>query len=72
MVEISLADTGPGIPMEIQDKVFQPFFTTRASGTGLGLAIAKRIIIFHRGNINLESFPGGTIFKITLPAFKQG
>jgi two-component system, NtrC family, sensor histidine kinase AtoS len=70
-VEISVADTGPGIPKEIQDRIFQPFFTTRSAGTGLGLAIAKRIVTFHKGNIRLESFPGGTVFYVTLPAVKK-
>ncbi|NTV84171.1 MAG: two-component sensor histidine kinase, partial [Bacteroidales bacterium] len=46
----------------------QPFFTTRSGGTGLGLAIAKRIVTFHKGSIRLESFPGGTVFYVTLPA----
>ncbi|MCK4724920.1 MAG: hypothetical protein KAT29_03925, partial [Anaerolineales bacterium] len=45
-----------------------PFFTTRSKGTGLGLAITKRIITAHRGNISVDSFPGGTVFKILLPA----
>jgi two-component system, NtrC family, sensor histidine kinase AtoS len=70
VVEISIADTGPGIPKEIQDRIFQPFFTTRSGGTGLGLAVAKRIVTFHKGNIQLESFPGGTVFYVTLPADK--
>jgi signal transduction histidine kinase len=68
LIEISIADTGPGIPKEIQDRIFQPFFTTRSGGTGLGLAIAKRIVTFHKGSIRLESFPGGTVFYVTLPA----
>ncbi len=67
-LEASVADTGPGIPKEEQDKVFQPFFTTQRDGTGLGLAIAKRIITAHKGSIRLNSFPGGTIFYIQLPA----
>ncbi len=67
-VEINIADNGPGIPKENLDKVFQPFFTTRSKGTGLGLAITKRIITAHRGNIRVDSFPGGTVFKVLLPA----
>jgi signal transduction histidine kinase len=62
-----VADTGPGIPKELQDRVFHPFFTTERGGTGLGLAIAKRIITSHRGTIRLTSFPGGTIFHVQLP-----
>jgi PAS domain S-box-containing protein len=66
-VEVTLADTGPGIPREIQERIFQPFFTTNRNGTGLGLAIAKRIITAHKGSIRLTSFPGGTIFHVQLP-----
>jgi len=66
-VEIKVSDTGPGIPDEIKAKLFEPFITTKSSGTGLGLAIIKRIVIAHRGNIDVESFPGGTVFRVTLP-----
>lgn len=66
-VEICVIDTGPGIPSEYLDRLFQPFFTTHTSGTGLGLAIAKRIITAHRGSITVNSFPGGTVFHILLP-----
>lgn len=66
-LEVSIADTGPGIPKELQERVFQPFFTTERGGTGLGLAIAKRIITAHKGNIRLTSFPGGTIFHVQIP-----
>jgi PAS domain S-box-containing protein len=69
--EISVADTGPGIPKEVQEKIFTPFFTTQRDGTGLGLAIAKRIITAHRGAIRLDSFPGGTIFYVQLPAVED-
>lgn len=68
-VEIKISDTGPGIPEEIRAKIFEPFITTKSNGTGLGLAIIKRIVIAHRGNIDVESFPGGTVFRVTLPAY---
>lgn len=64
---ISVSDTGPGIPAELREKIFEPFFTTSPQGTGLGLAITKRIILAHKGRIEVESFPGGTIFKVFLP-----
>jgi two-component system sensor histidine kinase AtoS len=67
-IEVSVADDGPGIPKEDQERVFQPFFTTKPDGTGLGLAITKRIITAHKGTIQLNSFPGGTVFYIYLPA----
>jgi two-component system, NtrC family, sensor histidine kinase AtoS len=66
-LEASVADTGPGIPKELQERIFHPFFTTERGGTGLGLAIAKRIITAHKGTIRLTSFPGGTIFHVLLP-----
>ena len=67
-VEISVADTGPGIlPVDLP-KVFDPFFTKRAEGTGLGLTIVHRIIDEHDGHIEVESSPGGTVFNVTLPA----
>jgi two-component system sensor histidine kinase AtoS len=67
-LEVSVADTGPGIPKELQDRVFHPFFTTERNGTGLGLAIAKRVVTAHKGNIWLESFPVGTVFHVQFPA----
>jgi len=70
-LRVSVSDTGPGIPAELREKIFQPFFTTSAQGTGLGLAITQRIILAHKGSIQVESFPGGTIFKVFLPAFSE-
>ncbi len=70
-VEISISDTGPGIPPEVREHIFEPFFTTKQSGTGLGLAIVKRIITAHKGAIHVKSIPGGTIFTIVLPAIRD-
>ncbi len=71
-IEIKITDSGPGIPEEVSGHVFEPFVTTKKTGTGLGLAISKRIITAHRGNISVESYPGGgTIFAVYLP-IKQG
>ncbi len=68
-VILHFSDNGPGIPDDLAIRVFEPFFTTKdGGGTGLGLAITKRIIQAHKGEIELESFPGGTMFKIRLPA----
>jgi PAS domain S-box-containing protein len=68
MVELKLADTGPGIPANILDRIFDPFFTTKKDGTGLGLAISRRIINTHKGNIQVESYPdAGTVFTLSLP-----
>jgi PAS domain S-box-containing protein len=70
-IEVSISDTGPGIPPEIRDRIFEPFFTTKQSGTGLGLAIVKRIVTAHKGAIHLDSMPGGTIFSVILPAARD-
>ncbi len=67
-VAIRVSDSGPGIPASIQDKVFQPFFSTKEEGTGLGLSIATRIIEDHGGRLDLESQENaGATFIITLP-----
>ena len=72
-VEINVADTGPGIPPDVVARIFEPFYTTKASeGTGLGLAIAQRFVAAHKGTLTCQSFIGvGTAFTITLPAAKQ-
>lgn len=67
-VDIHISDNGPGIPDDLRKRVFDPFFTTKENeGTGLGLAITRRIIIAHKGHIEVDSFPGGTLFKLQLP-----
>jgi CheY-like chemotaxis protein len=69
-VQITLSDTGLGIPEEIQDRIFDPFFTTKepGKGTGLGLSTVYGIIRRHGGTIHCRSFPGeGTTFTIRLP-----
>lgn len=66
--EIALADDGPGIPAAVLDKIFQPFFTTRASGTGLGLSTVKRTIEAHGGEIEVTCPEGGgTLVTVRLP-----
>ena len=65
---ITIADTGPGIPLEARRRIFEPFFTTKARGTGLGLAVARRVIEEHGGTIEVASEPGrGTTFAVRLP-----
>jgi nitrogen-specific signal transduction histidine kinase/response regulator RpfG family c-di-GMP phosphodiesterase len=69
-IEISITDTGSGIPKDIKDKIFNPFFTTKSNGTGLGLSIVYQIIREHGGQIDIQSVEGkGTTFIILLPAF---
>ncbi|RIK73024.1 hypothetical protein DCC62_18320 [candidate division KSB1 bacterium] len=68
---ITVRDTGSGIPHEIIEDVFKPFFTTKAYGTGLGLAICRQIVNDHGGEISVQSSPGeGTVFTIDLPLEK--
>ena len=58
----------PGMPPELADRIFNPFFTTKAQGSGLGLAIVRKIVDAHDGRIDLRSAPGeGTRFTVTLP-----
>ena len=64
---IRIADTGPGIPEEMRQKIFLPFYTTKQDGTGLGLAITHSIIQSHFGSIGLESSAAGSEFLIRLP-----
>ncbi|HUI10279.1 MAG TPA: ATP-binding protein [Bacteroidota bacterium] len=72
-VRITFADTGPGIPAELRDKIFKPFFTTKGEkGTGLGLAICSKIVAQHNGTIAVAGGAGpGTVFTITLPVWKE-
>jgi PAS domain S-box-containing protein len=67
---ITVADTGPGIPPELRDKIFEIFFTTKppGKGTGLGLSISQNIVKLHGGSIKVDCPPeGGTVFTIELP-----
>ena len=62
-------DDGAGVVPEQREKIYQPFFTTKAQGTGLGLAIVHSIVTQHRGSLRLESSEkGGAAFRIRLPA----
>ena len=68
MVQVDVVDDGPGVPTEVVDRVFSPFFTTKPQGTGLGLAIVRKIINAHDGRIDMNAPPaGGTQFRVTLP-----
>jgi PAS domain S-box-containing protein len=67
-VVIEIVDNGPGVPVELTDKIFNPFFTTKPQGSGLGLAIVRKIVDAHDGRIDVSNNPdAGTRFRITLP-----
>jgi len=67
-IVVSLADTGPGIPEEVRERIFDPFYTTKEHGTGLGLSISYGIVEQHGGTISVDSSLGkGSIFTIQLP-----
>jgi signal transduction histidine kinase len=71
-VELTIQDSGIGIPPEDLERLFDPFFTTKEGGIGLGLSIAHRIIDQHHGKIEVESKPGkGTLFTISLPVLTE-
>jgi signal transduction histidine kinase len=74
-VVVEVADTGSGMPPEVQAHAFEPFFTTKevGKGTGLGLDISRRIVVErHSGDIDIESGPGGTLVRVRLPRRHRG
>ena len=67
-VVVDVIDDGPGIPAELSDRIFNPFFTTKTTGSGLGLPIVRKIVDAHDGRLDLSSGPAkGTRFRVTLP-----
>ncbi len=67
-VELRLADTGPGVPDELREEIFNPFVTTKKTGVGLGLSIVSKIVDGHHGSIRVENAPeGGAVFTLFFP-----
>jgi len=65
-------DDGPGVPADLREKIFHPFFTTKTNGTGLGLAVSQKIIADHKGLLRLVDKPGkGAVFEIVLPVYES-
>jgi signal transduction histidine kinase len=65
---VAVTDNGPGIPAPARDRIFQPFFTTRARGTGLGLAIVQKIVVMHNGRVTVhQPADGGTTVQLVFP-----
>lgn len=68
-VVIAVADSGPGVPSDIREKIFDPYFTTRSEGSGIGLAICQRIVSDHFGTLTVGAAAlGGAEFRVALPA----
>ncbi len=68
MIQVEVADNGPGVPADVMDRIFSPFFTTKPQGSGLGLAIVRKIVDAHDGRIDVSApAEGGTRFRVTLP-----
>jgi signal transduction histidine kinase len=69
MIEISVADDGPGLTPEVAGQLFEPFVSSKHDGMGLGLSICRSIVESHGGTLHYEPNPkGGTIFRFTLPS----
>ena len=67
-IEVSISDTGPGLPTEVRDHLFEPFMTTKPEGMGVGLSICHGVIEAHRGKLwTSPNSGGGTVFSFTLP-----
>ncbi|HUC41058.1 MAG TPA: ATP-binding protein [Gemmatimonadales bacterium] len=70
-VALRVSDNGPGIPADLQHRLFEPFSTGRVGGTGLGLAIVQRAVEAHRGLVLVDTTPGGTTFTVYFPAARR-
>jgi signal transduction histidine kinase len=72
-IAIAVSDTGPGVPEELREKIFYPFFTTKERGSGVGLAMAQKVVSSHGGQLELESARGaGATFRVRLPVSGEG
>jgi len=70
---LCLADTGPGVPDELREEIFNPFVTTKKTGVGLGLSIVSKIVDGHGGSIHVEnSADGGAVFTLFFPLEESG
>ncbi len=70
MIEIRVADTGPGLPESVRARLFQPFVTTKPDGMGVGLSVCRSIVEAHRGELHVEDATGGgTVFRFTVPGW---
>jgi signal transduction histidine kinase len=73
MLAVRVEDTGPGLPAGLEDRIFEPFVSTKETGLGLGLSICRRIVEAHGGSITAETLPaGGAVFSVRLPCAAPG
>ena len=70
-LQIEIIDDGPGLPPGIADEIFEPFVSGKENGTGLGLALVSKIITEHDGWISVDSVPGRTVFRVSLPVLPK-
>ncbi len=69
LVEVSVSDTGPGLPDSVRARLFQPFVTTKPAGLGVGLSICRAIVQAHGGALSCDAAAtGGTVFRFSVPA----
>jgi two-component system, sensor histidine kinase FlrB len=71
-IHLCVTDDGPGIPADIQPRLFDAFFTTRPQGTGLGLSVVKAVVAAHNGDVSVSTSERGTSFTIRMPAERRG
>jgi signal transduction histidine kinase len=72
-IRVRVADEGPGVPPELRERVFEPFFSTKAEGVGFGLALAQHAVETHNGTLTLEDRAGtGAVFVVELPLAAAG
>jgi len=73
MARVTFRDTGPGISPELEESIFEPFYTTKENGMGMGLSIARSIVDSHGGTIKVKSRSApGAVIELTLPLERQG
>ena len=73
LILVKISDSGPGVPLNLRDKVFDPFYTTKTESTGIGLSLCHRIIADHGGSLTVsESKWSGAEFRVELPIKKSG
>jgi len=71
-VQVDIIDNGPGIPEDIRNHIFDPFVSGRSGGSGLGLTMVASVVADHGGMIEVDTTPGGTVFRMNFPVAEEG